>query len=436
MRLFKCSGGMTRGRGITGSTISSFVNVMPRCIPICSFLEDFTGVTKLSSEQHKDLCPSNISRDLKDFKSFLNWFQIHSPLVYKEIPSLVCLSTGIVARDEVNCDKAYEIGVAAADSINGNLFSLVHLLHKDKVFTFSSSQDALKVRGRDVAIDPNILWHRLSLVIKDNTERESCFSYELAQEPTSIFKQGMMRKTQKSQIGIIIKDGIEEINDSPDDSFFVIDGGYLLRKVVWPASVTYGQVCSEYVDYVIRHFGSNSIVVFDGYECLENNTKFHEQCQRVSTVNAREVIFDLDMEAAANQKEFLAHRSNKSRLISNSKPYFEEKGICIRQAEGEAEGDADTLIVSTTLDLANEISTPIVLCGNDTDLLVIAMVQAKPSSNIFIMTEINPLKIFKISDLQGKYSEGYRELLLPLHFMTGSDTTSAFLIKEKQKHIT
>ena len=200
-RLFKCSGGTIRGRGITDSTISSFVNVMPRCIPICSFLEDFTGVTTLSSEQHKDLRPSNISRDLKDFKSFLNWFQIHSPF-------------------EVNCDKAYEIGVAAADSINGNLFSLVHLPRKDKVFTFSSSQNALKVRGRDVAIDPNILWHRLSLVIKDNTERESCFSYELAQEPTSIFKQGMMRKTQKSQIGIIIKDGIEEISDSPDDSFF------------------------------------------------------------------------------------------------------------------------------------------------------------------------------------------------------------------------
>ena len=91
MRLFKCSGGMTRGRGITDSTISSFVNVMPRCIPICSFLEDFTGLTKLSSEQHKvNLRPSNISRDLKHFKSFLNWFQIHSPFVYKEIPSLVC----------------------------------------------------------------------------------------------------------------------------------------------------------------------------------------------------------------------------------------------------------------------------------------------------------------------------------------------------------
>ena len=71
----------------------------------------------------------------------------------------------------------------------------------------------------------------------------------------------------------------------------------------------------------------------------------------------RLVIFDLDKEAAANQKEFLAHRSNKSRLISKSNPYFEEKGICIPQAEG----DADALIVSTTLDSASEISTPIVI---------------------------------------------------------------------------
>ena len=44
MRLFKSSGGMTRGRGITDSTITNFVDVMPRCIPICKFLENFSGV--------------------------------------------------------------------------------------------------------------------------------------------------------------------------------------------------------------------------------------------------------------------------------------------------------------------------------------------------------------------------------------------------------
>ena len=99
--------------------------------------------------------------------------------------------------------------------------------------------------------------------------------------------------------------------------FFVIEGGYLLRKVVWPASVTYGQVCSEYVDYVIRHFGSNSIVVFDGYESLENNTKFYEQCQRVSTVNAREVIFDLDMEADAKPKGILCPSIQQKQKISH-----------------------------------------------------------------------------------------------------------------------
>ena len=59
MRLFKSSGGMTRYRDITNNTITNFVNVMPRCIPICTFLESFTGVVASTSEQHKDLRPAN-----------------------------------------------------------------------------------------------------------------------------------------------------------------------------------------------------------------------------------------------------------------------------------------------------------------------------------------------------------------------------------------
>ena len=34
MRLFKTSGGLTRGHGITDNTISWFVDILPRTIPI------------------------------------------------------------------------------------------------------------------------------------------------------------------------------------------------------------------------------------------------------------------------------------------------------------------------------------------------------------------------------------------------------------------
>ena len=160
----------------------------------------------------------------------------------------------------------YDLGIISAKSITGQSFADVHLQQKDKVVNFSSSQKRLKVIGRDVYIDPNILWHRLSIVINNTADKESCFSYELSQELTSLFKQGMMRKTQKSQLGYLIKNGTQELVNYPEGSFFVIDGGYLLRKVVWPSNVTYKDICLEYVSYVIRHFGSNAVVVFDGYD--------------------------------------------------------------------------------------------------------------------------------------------------------------------------
>ena len=61
VRLFKLLGGMTRGSGIDDST---FVNVMSHS----SFLEDFTGVMKSSSEQHKDLRPSTMETDISQGK--------------------------------------------------------------------------------------------------------------------------------------------------------------------------------------------------------------------------------------------------------------------------------------------------------------------------------------------------------------------------------
>jgi len=44
MRLLKTTRGVARGRGITDSTIAKWVHAMPRCVPICDALEDFTGV--------------------------------------------------------------------------------------------------------------------------------------------------------------------------------------------------------------------------------------------------------------------------------------------------------------------------------------------------------------------------------------------------------
>jgi len=75
MRMLKTSGGMTHGRGITDSSLTKWVHALPRCVPICDALEQFTGVHTGPSEQHKDMRQSTQFRDNKDRCNFVEWLQ-------------------------------------------------------------------------------------------------------------------------------------------------------------------------------------------------------------------------------------------------------------------------------------------------------------------------------------------------------------------------
>ena len=95
MRLLKTSGGMTRGRGITDSTLTKWVHALPRCVPICNALENFTCVQSGTSEQHKDLRPSSERRDNTNLSVFLQWLEAHSPFVDCQPELMVSISTGL-----------------------------------------------------------------------------------------------------------------------------------------------------------------------------------------------------------------------------------------------------------------------------------------------------------------------------------------------------
>lgn len=53
----------------------------------------------------------------------------------------------------------------------------------------------------------------------------------------------------------------------------VVDGGYLLHRVIWPSNQTFGTICDSYISYVKQNYGENSVIVFDGYEKSSQNTK-------------------------------------------------------------------------------------------------------------------------------------------------------------------
>ena len=67
-------------------------------------------------------------------------------------------------------------------------------------------------------------------------------------------------------------------NDSiPDDTDYVIDGGALLRRVIWRGS-TYKEIIRQYLTFVMARYGKCTIV-FDGYT-LQKTIKDHEHLRR------------------------------------------------------------------------------------------------------------------------------------------------------------
>jgi len=47
----------------------------------------------------------------------------------------------------------------------------------------------------------------------------------------------------------------------PENSRFIVDGGYLIRAVTWPVKTTYEYdvVCEACVSYTLKHFGFDTL---------------------------------------------------------------------------------------------------------------------------------------------------------------------------------
>ena len=77
--------------------------------------------------------------------------------------------------------------------------------------------------------------------------------FELVPFPMSIFNDDGMRKTQKS---VLYDQFLAIPKPLLDDSnlMHVIDGGFLLHKVLWNINDTIDVALKKYVDYVSKHF--------------------------------------------------------------------------------------------------------------------------------------------------------------------------------------
>ena len=209
------------------------------------------------------------------------------------------------------------------------------------------------------------LFQRL-IIACDNSQLEELFQYELYTYPTALFDSPFtLRQPQKPALADALWAKLTpEAKTQPEGKVqHVLDGGALLHRVPWPrGSPTYKVVCDLYCTYMRKKYG-RAIVVFDGYN--ETSAKAMTQQRRASGKAASIVTFTESMSVTLKKDNFLSNPKNKQRFLSMLSKALQNVG-CITH---HANGDADLLIVKTTVESARTSTTVVV--GDDTDLLVL-----------------------------------------------------------------
>lgn len=207
--------------------------------------------------------------------------------------------------------------------------------------------------------------------------------------------------------------------------FAVVDGGYLLHKVVWQKNASFSAISQSYCSFLTRHYGSEVAVIFDGYPA-ESATKSAERLRRTQIHTSPDVIFDKTTINAVAQDKFLSNANNKIRLIELLKTEFEDCGIQVNQAHE----DADRLIVETAIAKAQKCDA-VVLVGEDVDLLVLMTGLGQQYKNLFFLKPgRGGANDVCYSTASYKFNPQY---ILISHAFSGCDATSAIFGHGKVK---
>ncbi|XP_029341748.1 uncharacterized protein LOC100571724 isoform X2 [Acyrthosiphon pisum] len=432
MRSMKTSGGLTNGRGFQNSVLVRWLIGTPVASTITDQIEQFTNTFHFTSEQHVDQRDSRIKIDNKHIGILSNWLNIHNP--FPELHEIMSISTGVVGNEQINCYQAQEVGQQTMKNVIGDNFSDIKLQRANRVVSLDFARKlTVCIRDEILSIDPLLLFQRIMIRVKTEEELKECFEYELSPIPLSLFDEsGQMRKTKKSILYDVFLTTTNTYNVLDKNVVVVIDGGFLLHRVVWPSTSTYGNIIGNYVNYVKRHYGSNCVVVFDGYANTELNIKNSERQRRKNMYTSTNIIFEESMDVLTTQEKFLSNTENKMRLITMLTEKFLTSGILVRQAED----DADLLIVNTAIRNTDD-NIQVVVIGEDIDLLIL-LLTLSPPKNTIIFEKPGRGKIETRSYAVGSLQEHFKneiKYFMFIHAIGGCDTTSALFQQGKIKHL-
>ena len=234
----------------------------------------------------------------------IDWFDAHEPFDPRH-PLLQSISSAITVLDEdgVNCDEAEKVGFLIQEKLNGMCIENASIKRKDHVKTLESRFPGIKIDNNSVHIDPLILFSRLTAILQREDDVITKFSYELAPEPPSLFKDSMTSKPTKSTLRKQIEPSVPVTAKA-----CVIDGGALLHKVTWQQKGKYKEVIDQYVRFVRSHYSQYGAVcvVFDGYSD-KGSLKSPEHQRRMKTTSANINISE-GMKVSCGSNVFLCNQ--------------------------------------------------------------------------------------------------------------------------------
>jgi len=85
---------------------------------------------------------------------------------------------------------------------------------------------------------------------------------------------------------------------------------------VWSTTSTYENILENYVSYVKLHYGSNYVVIFDGYSNSDFNIKNSERQRRKNKYTSTDIIFEESINVQTSQDKFLSNNEYKNRFIT------------------------------------------------------------------------------------------------------------------------
>jgi len=202
---------------------------------------------------------------------------------------------------------------------------------------------------------------------------------------------------------------------------YVLDGGSLLHQVPWKTGMLFSEISESYVRYINNRY-PNAVIVFDGY-ASGPSTKDTTHIRRTHGITGAKVYFTLSSPLSTKKETFLKNSENKQNFIFALARELERNGFDVYHAQG----DADVLIVKTALQIAE--TSNVVIVGEDTDLLVIALYHIKSTHKTVVLkpaAKQTTSKVVRIWDIQkAKQVLGGPTRTLPvLHVLSDCDTTS------------